>query len=75
MALLQTLLPWVNVAGSRQGETAQAQRNAVVFAAEPGLQGFLEQHGVQLGDEVSQEDRNRLAELVQQYFTQRDQQQ
>ena len=74
MALLQTLLPWVHVSGNRQGDNSQARRTAEVLAQLPGLEEFLAQHGVQLGAQVSQDERLRLVELVHQYITQMQQQ-
>lgn len=77
-ALLQTLLPWVYLAGSGLGGSTQEQRNAALLEGMPGLGAFLEQHGVQLsalGEQASQEDRSRLAELVQLFMMQEEQQQ
>jgi hypothetical protein len=68
MALLQTLLPWVNVSGS--GREESSARTSEVLAQIPGLEGYLEQHGVRVGAQVTQEERLRLIELVHQYITQ-----
>jgi hypothetical protein len=68
MALLQTLLPWVNVSGNDREE--RGRRTSELFAQVPGLEGYLEQHGVQLGAQMAQEDRLRLIELVHHYITQ-----
>lgn len=73
MALLHTLLPWVRVAGGQQDQ-GTAQRASQVLEHIPGLEGYLAQHGVHLGAQVSQEERLHLVELVHQYITQLQQQ-
>jgi hypothetical protein len=68
MALLRTLLPWVNVANS--GSEDQRESSQEALAQLPGLAEFLRTHGIDPHGPLSNDDRERLIGLVLQYMRQ-----
>eukprot|EP00892_Ulva_mutabilis_P011990 jgi/Ulvmu1/9163/UM005_0261.1 len=68
MALLQTLMPWVSVAGEAAEEAGQSQED--LLAQVPGLTAFLSASGVDLTRAVPAAERPRVLELVREYLMQ-----
>lgn len=69
MALLQTLMPWVRVAG--EAAEAEGQTEDDLLPQMPGLTAFLAERGIDMTRAVPPDDRPRILELVREFLIQR----
>lgn len=66
MALLQTLMPWVVVAG--EAAEAEGQTEDDLLPLMPGLTAFLAERGIDVTRAVPPDDRPRILELVREFL-------
>lgn len=66
MALLQTLMPWVSVAGEAAQAAGRTEED--LLAQVPGLTEFLAGRGIDLTRQVPAAERPRVLELVREYL-------
>lgn len=66
MAMLQTLMPWVLVAG--EAAEAEGQTEDDLLPLMPGLTAFLADRGIDVTRAVPPDDRPRVLELVREFL-------
>lgn len=66
MALLQTLMPWVSLAGEAAEVAGRSQED--LLRDVPGLTEFLAESGVDLTQQVPAAERPRVLELVRDFL-------
>lgn len=66
MALLQTLMPWVTVAGEAAAGAGRSEED--LLGQVPGLTEFLVANGVDVERQVPASERPRILALVREYL-------